>query len=264
MAVGLILVVEDDPDMAKYYRTALAGAGHTVLVATSAEEGLGLLAMHRPKLLILDINLPGMNGIEACRRARREHGRDFPILFVTTNDDLATLRECIDAGGDDFMVKGAPSQAILERVAYWMGEGRIGAGEERRKKILDRAGEEILLMGADLTTRGDNRKQVERAEVEFIAALVGKQKDSFARGRELDAGERLHMVGFAVGAVNARTSADLRIRLRFMDILGAVLREGGILDPEDALHALRNLHEFYDDRNFRKACLEGEATARAT
>ncbi len=262
MASGLILVVEDDPDMVGYYRTALAGAGHTVLAATSAEEGLSLLAMHRPKLLILDINLPGINGIEACRRARREHGPGFPILFVTTNDDLATLRECIAAGGDDFMVKGAPSRAIVERVAYWMGEGRSGAGEERRRKILDRAGEEIRLMGAELAMGGDKRKEIERNEVESISALAWKQKESFARNRALDAGERLYMVGFAVGAVNARTSADLRIRLRFMDILGAVLREAGILDPEDALHALRNLHEFYDDDNFRKACREGDVAAQ--
>ncbi len=262
MAAGLILVVEDDPDMVKYYRTALAGAGHTVLAATSAEEGLSLLAMHRPKLLILDINLPGIDGIEACRRARREQGSGFPILFVTTNDDLATLRECIDAGGDDFMVKGGAPQAILERVAYWMGEGRVGAGAERRKKILDRAGEEIRLMGAEMAMRGDDRKQVERNEVESISALAWKKKETFARNRELDADERLYMVGFAVGAVNARTSADLRIRLRFMEILGAVLREAGILDPDDALHALRNLHEFYDDERFRKACVEGDAAAQ--
>ncbi|MBM3565233.1 MAG: response regulator [Alphaproteobacteria bacterium] len=262
MAAGLILAVEDDPDMVKYYRTALSAVGHTVLAATSAEEGLTFLDMHRPRLLILDINLPGINGIEACRRARRDYGNDFPILFITTNDDLGTLRDCMAAGGDDFMVKGAPFRAILERVGYWMDESRTGAGEERRRKILARAEEELRLMNAETAIRGNDAKKVERDQIEQIAKLVWDHKQSFARNRDLNPAERFHMVGFATGAVNARTSADLRIRLRFMDILAAVLRESGLLEPDDALHALRNLHEHYNDDAFRKACAEGEAAAR--
>src|SRR5688572_30800344 len=120
MAQGLILVVEDDATQRRAYMEALKSRGFLVVGASTGEEASRLLPQYMPRLVILDVNLPGIGGTEVCKRIRRQLDRSVTVIFLTSNDKLEVLQECIAAGGDDFLIKGASIRNVLERVGYWM------------------------------------------------------------------------------------------------------------------------------------------------
>ncbi len=91
----------------------------------------------RPRVILLDIMMPRMNGIETCKRARKMVGGEIPVVFLTALDQIETLHECIAAGGDDFVMKSEGVTAVVERVGRWMrqtrGRTRLAA---RREDVL--------------------------------------------------------------------------------------------------------------------------------
>ena len=98
---GIILFAEDDRKLRKLYTDALEASGYNVITATDGDEALELLHTVRPKLILLDVMMPNLNGIETCRRARKMIGSEVPIVFLTALDQLSTVHDCISAGGDD-------------------------------------------------------------------------------------------------------------------------------------------------------------------
>lgn len=136
MASGLIIVVDDNATFRKLYSDFLGAHGYTVITANSAVDAMQKLLNCTPKVLILDISMPEMDGIEACRKIRQIHGSELPIIFLTAFNDVEKLRECMLAGGDDFMIKSGKLDAILERVNFWSNETNRLAARERRKSVV--------------------------------------------------------------------------------------------------------------------------------
>lgn len=92
-----ILIIEDDPDYADYLRRGLTYAGYRVQVSPTAEAGLALLRQQQPDALILDVMLPGMDGMAACRRLR-DSGHVGPVLMLTARDTINDRVTGLDAG----------------------------------------------------------------------------------------------------------------------------------------------------------------------
>ena len=134
---GLILLVEDDPKLRRLYTDVLSATGYTVLSAPSGKEGLNLLMSNVPKVVILDIMLPDINGIEICRRARQALGEKIPIIFLSSLDQIDVLESCIEAGGDDFIVKGSNLQAMTMRIQHWAKSGAANKNREHRERVLN-------------------------------------------------------------------------------------------------------------------------------
>jgi DNA-binding response OmpR family regulator len=116
MNSGLIMVVDDDANLRRIYHDVLTANGYSVIVAKSGEECLALLHRTVPKVLVLDIMMPEMDGIETCKRARKMVGETVPILFLTAADSMETIRACLEAGGDDYLMKQGSPAAVVERV----------------------------------------------------------------------------------------------------------------------------------------------------
>jgi DNA-binding response OmpR family regulator len=116
MNSGLIMVVDDDPNLRRIYHDVLTANGYSVVLAKSGEECLSLLHRTLPKVIVLDIMMPEMDGIETCRRARKMVGENVPILFLTAADAMETVRSCLEAGGDDYLMKQGSPSAMVERV----------------------------------------------------------------------------------------------------------------------------------------------------
>jgi DNA-binding response OmpR family regulator len=116
MNSGLVMVVDDDPNLRRIYHDVLTANGYSVIVAKSGEECLALLHRTMPKVIVLDIMMPEMDGIETCRRARKMVGENVPILFLTAADSMETVRSCLEAGGDDYLMKQGSPTAAVERV----------------------------------------------------------------------------------------------------------------------------------------------------
>jgi DNA-binding response OmpR family regulator len=110
-----LLVVDDDPELRPLVGFALRQAGYLVLEATSGEEALALLDRELPELMILDVNLPGIDGFEVLRRARATKSA-VPILMLTVRGEEEDLVRGLDLGADDYLTKPFSPRTLLARV----------------------------------------------------------------------------------------------------------------------------------------------------
>ncbi|TAK30074.1 MAG: response regulator transcription factor [Chloroflexota bacterium] len=109
-----VLVIDDDEKITTSLRRALAYAGYSTEIAHDGVEGLSAARDSWPDLVILDILLPGMNGLEVCRRLRE--GGDVPIIMLTAKDDISDRVAGLDMGADDYLVKPFAVDELLARV----------------------------------------------------------------------------------------------------------------------------------------------------
>ena len=108
-----VLVVDDDRTLCTLASDALGAAGFSVQTAVDGEAALKLLETFRPDLILLDVLLPGVDGITLCRQLRAApETRDTPICMMTGLDDRASIQQAFEAGATDFVIK-PPSWAIL-------------------------------------------------------------------------------------------------------------------------------------------------------
>jgi two-component system KDP operon response regulator KdpE len=109
-----VLVVDDEPQVRRALRAILTGHGCSVVEARDGEEAVEEIAADRPDLVLLDINMPGIDGFEACRRIRETS--DVPIIIVTVRGNERDKVVALDAGADDYLVKPFGTQELLARV----------------------------------------------------------------------------------------------------------------------------------------------------
>jgi len=109
-----VLVVDDEPQMRRLLTVALEAGGYRVLVAVSGEEGLVLAAQHRPALVLLDLGLPGVQGLDALRRLRE--WTDTPVIVLTVQDSEAEKIAALDGGADDYVTKPFNTGELLARM----------------------------------------------------------------------------------------------------------------------------------------------------
>ena len=114
MARGKILVIDDEPQIRRVMRTTLTTQGYEVVDARSGSDGLELLRRERPDLVLLDMKMPGMDGLETCRLMRQ--GSDVPIVILTVQDSEADKVEALDAGADDYVTKPFGMPELLARI----------------------------------------------------------------------------------------------------------------------------------------------------
>jgi two-component system, OmpR family, KDP operon response regulator KdpE len=114
MSSETILVVDDEPQIRRVMRATLSARGYVILDAKTGEEALELIRKERPDLVLLDVNMPGMGGIEACREMRR--AIDAPIIMLTVRNAEKDKVAALDAGADDYVVKPFGIEELLARI----------------------------------------------------------------------------------------------------------------------------------------------------
>src|ERR1700710_1621213 len=111
---GRVLVVEDDADIADVLRRSLRNEGYEVRTSADGVEALDMAVGFVPDLVVLDLGLPGLDGIEVCRRLRQEG--DVPILMLTARAETEDRVGGLDSGADDYLVKPFERQELLARI----------------------------------------------------------------------------------------------------------------------------------------------------
>jgi two-component system KDP operon response regulator KdpE len=109
-----ILVVDDEAQIRRVMRTTLSSQGYVISEAKTGEEALELMRKERPDLILLDVNMPGMGGLETCRQIRR--GSDAPIIMLTVRNAERDKVAALDAGADDYVVKPFGIEELLARI----------------------------------------------------------------------------------------------------------------------------------------------------
>ncbi len=177
-----VLVVEDDPHAVELVRLYLSRDGHTVLTARDGLEGLRLAREELPDLLVLDLMLPGMDGLQVCRLVRQES--DMPIIMLTARVEEEDRLTGLDLGADDYITKPFSPRELAARVRAVL-----------RRTLRDslESGPSELSYGAvsvNLRQRsihiGDTWMQVTPTEFRLLATLVREPGRVFTREQIID------------------------------------------------------------------------------
>ena len=134
-----LLVVDDEELITELLQTALRFIGFEVVTAASGAEALDAVMRQEPDLVVLDVNLPDLDGFETCRRIRRD-GNDVPVIFLTARDAEEDVRAGFTGGGDDYIKKPFSLEELTLRVtallrpAPGQPDARDQAPDERRTR----------------------------------------------------------------------------------------------------------------------------------
>lgn len=121
--MATILIVEDEKKIARFLELELKHEGYDVLTAFDGRSGLDTAVEKDPDLLILDLMLPELSGIEVCRRLR--HTSDLPIIMLTAKDDVSDKVMGLDMGADDYVTKPFAIEELLARIRVALKKRRV-------------------------------------------------------------------------------------------------------------------------------------------
>lgn len=121
-----ILIVEDEMKIARFVELELMHEGYTVATSGDGRSGLERALSWQPDLIVLDLMLPGLSGIEVCRRVRQES--DIPIIMLTAKDDVSDKVMGLDMGADDYMTKPFAIEELLARIRVLLKRRARGQG----------------------------------------------------------------------------------------------------------------------------------------
>ena len=144
---GRILVIDDEPQITRVLRTALTAQAFDVRTANDPEEGLRTFREWPPDLVITDLMMPGMTGVEVCRAVRA--AGDTPVLVLSVRDHERSKVEALDAGADDYVTKPFSIQELLARVRAHLRRApeRSSTVVEAGDFVVDTAAHEITVLG---------------------------------------------------------------------------------------------------------------------
>jgi len=167
LSLGKLLVVDDEPQIRRIMRTTLIGAGYEVDDAKTGEEALEKVREFRPDLVLLDINMPGMGGIAACREIRSN--LNIAIIMLTVRDTEKDKVEALDAGADDFVIKPFSTPELLARIRAALRRLYIPP-----QSAPDRisAGDLIIDFSARTVTRGATPVHLTPKELDLLRYLT--------------------------------------------------------------------------------------------
>ena len=177
MAKQTILVVDDEQDLLDLIEYNLKKEGFNVLKAENGEEGIKVAKEHKPDLVLLDIMMPKMDGMETVEHMRNdEELKSIPIIFLTARSDEKTEVEGLDKGGDDYITKPISTTKLISRIKAVMRRFQETEEEVNRLDVHD------LSIDKDryIVTRGDEEFQLPRKEFEllyYLASRKGKVRD---------------------------------------------------------------------------------------
>lgn len=160
-----VLVVDDDPKIRTVVRRGLAYEGYRVVEAASGEEGLDKAREHLPDLVVLDVMLPGMDGLEVTRRLRSS-GDDIAILMLTARDEVKDRVVGLETGADDYLVKPFSFEELLARVHALLRRKQAPLGEVLRFADLE------LDVDAREARRGDRTIELTTTEYNLLLLFL--------------------------------------------------------------------------------------------
>jgi two-component system alkaline phosphatase synthesis response regulator PhoP len=185
--VKTILVVDDEPQIARIARDYLERAGFAVVTAGDGDGALALAASRRPDLVILDLGLPGRDGLDVARSLRR--ASDVPIIMLTARAEEADRIIGLELGADDYVTKPFSPRELVSRVRAVLRRTE-GAHEEPG---LVRVGDVELDAARMRVSVAGRRVELTPTEFRLLAALAAQPGRIFTRGQLLDA---VHGVAF--------------------------------------------------------------------
>ena len=174
-----VLVVDDDAKIRTVVRRGLAYEGYRVVEAASGEDGLEKAREHLPQLVILDVMMPGIDGLEVTRRLRAG-GDEVAILMLTARDEVKDRVEGLETGADDYLVKPFNFEELLARVHALLRRRTSPAGEVLRFADLE------FDVDAREARRGDRRIELTTTEYNLLLLFMRHPRKVLTRDVIMD------------------------------------------------------------------------------
>jgi two-component system KDP operon response regulator KdpE len=163
-----ILVIDDEQQIQRALRTILGQQNYQMHIAATGDEGLALAAATMPDVIILDLGLPDMNGVDVCRKLRE--WTDIPVIVLSAHDDEQEKVAALDAGADDYLTKPFGIDELLARVRVALRHhSRLKGG--RSSEI--RVGNLVIDMANYLVTRNGEMVKLTTTEFSLLSYLAG-------------------------------------------------------------------------------------------
>jgi len=225
-----ILVVDDNEQNRTLARITLEDEGYTVVLASSGEEGLAAFEREHLDCILLDVQMPGMDGHSTCQRIRSmPGGADVPVLFLTALRDVDTFDRALKAGGTDFLTKPIQPAELVLRVQQALKLRRLDHELRAQYDQVRRQRDELFrlqLLQADLTAFIVHDLKNPVNSIDLHAQLLLRDKDASERSRN------------TAGRIRAQVRELMRLILNLLDVTRG---EQGHLSPTRALVDLRGV-----------------------
>ena len=186
-----ILVVDDEPQIVTICRDYLEAAGFAVLSAYTGPDGLAVARRQRPDLIVLDLMLPGMDGLDVCRTLRRES--DTPIIMLTARVEESDKLVGLELGADDYITKPFSARELVARVRAVLRRAASGGASSAElihttNLILDRSRYKAILPNSELI--------LTPTEFEILSLLASQPGRIFSRAQLLTAAHGITFGGY--------------------------------------------------------------------
>ena len=179
---GKILVVDDEPDIRELIEYNLKKEGYQVVTAENGVEAIEQAKKHTPQLILLDIMMPEMDGIEACRNIRSlPEFKDTFIVFLTARSEEYSEVSGFNVGADDYITKPIKPRILMSRISALLRRNKTEEEREEKLEIADL----IIDREAFLVFRGEERIALAKKEFELLYLLASRPGKVFNRDQIL-------------------------------------------------------------------------------
>ena len=176
-----ILIVDDEPDILEFLEYNLLKEGYEVLTATDGEVGIELAEKEHPQLIILDIMMPRMDGVEVCRKLRSRPEFDKTVIaFLTAREEDYSQIAALDVGGDDYITKPIRPRVFISRVKALLRRSERLQEEETTIGVVE-VGDLIIDPERVSVQKGKEVIELAKKEFELLYLLVSKPGKVFSR-----------------------------------------------------------------------------------
>ena len=182
MSGARVLVVDDEPEVLRLLRTALTERGYDVATASTGEEALGAFGQRAPDVIVLDLVMPGMSGLDVCRVVREQSG--VPVIVLSAHGEEHDKVLALDLGADDYLTKPFGMEELLARIRVAL---RHSAGSGGRTEAVFRSGDLRIDFDSRRVWRGDEELHLTPTEYDLLKFLVQHADKALTHGMILRA-----------------------------------------------------------------------------
>ena len=179
-----ILIVDDEPDILEFLQYNLRKEGYAVVTASDGKQAIGVAEREKPNLILMDIMMPELDGVETCRMLRsRKEFNDTPIAFLTARDEDFSQITALDVGGDDYITKPIKPRVLLSRISALLRRSSRSSYDdaeaiELHDLVIDKQKVMVFKQGAPI--------ELPRKEFEILWLLASKPGRVFTREEIFD------------------------------------------------------------------------------
>lgn len=189
--MNIVLIIEDEIELANVLKAYLERAGYGVLMADRGDEGLNLWQKEQPDMVLLDLNLPGMDGIDIMRKIRQKD--DTPVIMVTARVEEVDRLLGLELGADDYITKPFSPREVVARVKAVLR--RVEKSQDSPEDVIHIA-DLTIDMDAHLARQSDQEIDLTPTEFSILATMAAQPGRAFSRLQLLESSQGVAYEGY--------------------------------------------------------------------